>query len=266
MHIIDTHNHSLPGIDDGAKDLAMALAMLHAAEAAGTKEVVLTPHHLNGAYINHADFIQQQVSRLDAAAKSNGINVVLHAASEVHLTPETVEHLVEYKALSYCGLGKAALIELPKSDIPNGVEAILSELLSHGITPIIAHPERNTPLRVDFSRLRDWVNMGCKAQLTGQSCTGAFGVQLQKSSLAMISNGLIHLVASDAHRPSGRSPNLQQAAEFLTAFYDAQVCQTLLVDNPARLISGRDLVLCKPVESGKEHPAKSWWQRLVRLD
>lgn len=243
MHIIDTHNHSLPGIDDGAKNLGMALRMLKVAEAAGTQEVVLTPHHLNGAFTNESEFIQSQVAQLRAAASD--IDITLHVGSEVHITPETVEHLTEQKALTYCGHGKAALIELPKHDIPNGVDIILSELLTFGITPIIAHPERNTLLRADHGRLKEWVSMGCTAQVTGQSCTGEFGIKLQRCTLNMISSGLIHLAASDAHRPTGRSPSLRRTADILTELFGDEVCHTLLAENPARLISGRNLLPCK---------------------
>ena len=242
MHIIDTHNHSLPGIDDGAKDLEMALAMLRVAEESGTKEIVLTPHHLNGAYTNLTEKIQQQAELLRQEAAKHNISIKLHTASEVHLVPETVEHLLEKKALTYCGHGKAVLVELPKNTIPTGVESIFSELIYNGITPIIAHPERNSSLRTDYAPLREWIAFGCKSQVTGQSCTGGFGTDLQHTTFKMISDGLVHLVASDAHRPRGRSPNLAAAALVIKQHYGDQVCDTLFAVNPARLIAGKSLL------------------------
>ena len=38
------HCHILPGVDDGAKDLAMSLDMLEAAREAGVTSIVCTPH------------------------------------------------------------------------------------------------------------------------------------------------------------------------------------------------------------------------------
>lgn len=42
--IVDFHSHILPGIDDGAKDIAMAREMLRAEEQSGVEKIVATPH------------------------------------------------------------------------------------------------------------------------------------------------------------------------------------------------------------------------------
>ena len=246
MHTIDAHNHSLPFIDDGAKDMDMALAMLRVAESTGTKEIILTPHHLHGAYTNFADNVIKQAEVLTEHAEKNNIFIKLHTASEVHLVPETVEQLLNQKALTYCGHGKAALVELPKHSLPMGVEKILNELVGNGIIPIIAHPERNSSLRNDPAPLREWIQFGCKSQVTGQSCTGAFGKALQQTTLSMISEGLVHLVASDAHRPEGRSPSLADAITVINQLFGEETRNLLFSDNPAHLIAGTDLV--NPVE------------------
>jgi len=239
--IIDTHNHSLPYIDDGAVDINMSLKMLQASVSSGVTDIILTPHHLNGAFNNFADSVIKNTKLLRQEAQNANIDIRLHHGSEVHLTPETVDQLLEHKALTYCGNGKAALIELPKNSIPTGVESILSDLIYHGITPIIAHPERNSSLRRDFTPLREWVEFGCKSQVTGQSCTGGFGESLQKLSFKLIANNLVHLVASDAHRPSGRSPDLKSAQKILEQKFGTNICKTLLYNNPKKLIKGEDL-------------------------
>ncbi|MFT4636262.1 MAG: protein-tyrosine phosphatase, partial [Chitinophagales bacterium] len=113
LRIIDCHNHSLPFIDDGAVDLEMALAMLTVAEQSGTTDVVLTPHHLNGAFTNFATSTKKHINSLREQAEMAGINLRLHLGSEVHLVSETAEQLIKHKALTYGGHGKAALIELP---------------------------------------------------------------------------------------------------------------------------------------------------------
>ena len=244
--IIDCHNHSIPYIDDGAENMDMALAMLQIASDSGTSDVILTPHHLNGAFSNGAEHVLKHFNALVLETSKNNISINLHYGSEVHLVSETVEHIVSQKALTYCGLGKAALIELPKNSIPNGVERILSELIYNGISPIIAHPERNSALRRDQTPLMEWIEFGCKSQLTGQSCTGEFGTELQEISFKMIEQGLVHIVASDAHRPTGRTPDLSRAAEVLIELFDIETAKMFLHDNPKRLIDGQDLLSYKP--------------------
>ena len=42
---IDMHCHILPGVDDGAKDLAETKKMLEIAYAEGIRCIIATPHH-----------------------------------------------------------------------------------------------------------------------------------------------------------------------------------------------------------------------------
>lgn len=238
LNIIDIHNHSIPFIDDGATSLSMSISMLKLAADFGTTDIILTPHHLNGAFNNFTKDVIENTLKLQNKVTALNIPIKLHFGSEIHLVPETVDHLINNKALTYCGLGKAALIELPKNSIPTGTESILSKLLFNGITPIIAHPERNSALRRDYSQLQEWVDFGCKSQITGQSCTGDFGSSLQSLSFELIAKNLVHFIASDAHRPEGRSPNLKNAQELINKNFGSQTERLLFHTNPSKLLQG----------------------------
>ncbi|MGB0514973.1 MAG: CpsB/CapC family capsule biosynthesis tyrosine phosphatase, partial [Wenzhouxiangellaceae bacterium] len=57
--LTDLHCHLLPGIDDGARDLAQSLAMARIAVEHGISTTVATPHHLNGVYTNPAGAVRE---------------------------------------------------------------------------------------------------------------------------------------------------------------------------------------------------------------
>ena len=57
--MIDLHCHILPGIDDGAPDLSVSLAMASASVADGVSIVACTPHILPGLYHNTGPQIRQ---------------------------------------------------------------------------------------------------------------------------------------------------------------------------------------------------------------
>ena len=238
MNFIDCHNHSLPEIDDGAENMAMALEMLHIAQQDNISDIILTPHHLNGAFDNQTDAIRTAIDSLQTTCTKNKIQIKLHIGSEVHLTHETVEQLISGDALTYCDQGKAALIELPKHSIPLGAEKSFEALLSAGITPIIAHPERNSSIRRDLTILKKFVDIGCKSQLTAMSFTGEFGPELQKISFKMIASGYVHLIASDAHKSTTRPPILSKANTLLNSHFNQEVSSLLLHTNPYNLITG----------------------------
>ena len=66
--MIDLHCHILPGLDDGAADLSISVAMARAFVADGVTTVACTPHILPGVYHNSGPGIRQ--SPQSAAASS----------------------------------------------------------------------------------------------------------------------------------------------------------------------------------------------------
>ena len=272
---IDTHNHSLPYIDDGAKTMAMALDMLKVAENSGTTEVILTPHHLNGAFNNSSTAIRQSYDELRKQAHSAGIKLKLHLGSEVHLVNEAADQLIQGEAMTYCDHKKAALIEPPKRSMPPGYQSTLFKLLSSGITPVIAHPERNQFLRNNPAEVEHLVDIGCKVQITAQSITGAFGESIANASHDLLRKSLVHLVASDAHRVEGRSPNLLTAYRMISDSFDMTTADLLFKDNPKKLILGDelqamghkttwlDIVLDSAISTPNELSTtkKNWWSK-----
>ena len=64
--MIDLHSHLLPGIDDGAPDLATALQLAKVALADGITHMVCTPHIHPGRYDNTPQTIEQALAELRA--------------------------------------------------------------------------------------------------------------------------------------------------------------------------------------------------------
>ncbi|EGV20616.1 tyrosine-protein phosphatase [Thiocapsa marina] len=258
--MIDCHCHILPGIDDGAHTLEAALDMARAASTSGIEELVCTPHHLNGVYDNPADAIRQASANLQKCLLEVGIPLRVYPGSELHLVPELPRQLLDGAAMTYNDLGKAALIELPKATIPMGAETILEQLLYRGVTPVIAHPERNLRLARRPEQLAEWIARGCKAQLTAQSCSGDFGERMQRLCRRWLESGWVHLIASDAHRAAGRSPDTLAAGRASVAEWLGEEAATLLTcENPRRLLNGEDLVSLAPRADPRTAPARRRW-------
>lgn len=240
--MIDAHNHILPGIDDGARDRAYALDMARIAVAAGIGTVIVTPHHLNGVYSNARKGILRAVMELRSALAEAGIELAIYPGSELHLVPELPARILDGDALTYADRGHAALIELPKQTIPTGAENILEKLLYEGITPVIAHPERNATLAAHPERAEQWVRWGCRLQLTAQSCAGDFGAPIQAVCRRWCEAGVVHLLASDAHRTVSRPPDLRGGIRSVSEWIGADAAAAMTRGNPRRLLDGEDLL------------------------
>jgi protein-tyrosine phosphatase len=260
--LTDLHCHILPAIDDGSKSLEQSLAMARIAVEDGITTTVVTPHHMNGVYNNPAEQVREAVRALKQALFSEGIQLELLPGSELHLVPELPDQVHRGEALTIADRGHAVLVELPVHTVPMGAENILDHLLSMGLTPVIAHPERNSELRRDPDRLARWVQMGCLGQVTAQSCTGNFGDAIRDAARTMVRQGSIHVVASDAHRDARRVPQITIARKPIVQWAGEDAARLLIDAFPTRLGQGEipDVGLLLDVLPARVR--KPWWRRM----
>jgi protein-tyrosine phosphatase len=238
--MVDIHGHLLPGIDDGAKTLEMSLAMARQAVSDGITVSMLTPHHLNGVYSNPAAEIRRRVGEFREALAEAGIALDVLPGAECHLVPELPEQLRDGLAMTVADRGRAVMVELPVHAIPIGATSIIESLLTMELTPVIVHPERNTELCRRPEKLAEWVEMGCLSQVTSRSCTGKFGDTAWRAARHMVTSGLVHFVASDAHRDRRRIPEMSPGRAMIAKWTGEEVARLLSEDFPRALVLGRD--------------------------
>ena len=85
--MIDLHCHILPGLDDGARDLAQSVAMARIARDDGITHIAGTPHLFRG-YFEFPDLgvFDEARDRLAGALREEGIAVTILPGAEVHIT------------------------------------------------------------------------------------------------------------------------------------------------------------------------------------
>jgi protein-tyrosine phosphatase len=258
MAMIDIHAHLLPGIDDGARSLEQALNMARQALADGIDTLVLTPHHLNGLYDNPAVGIRAHCASLRRELMAQGIGLRVLPGAECHLVHELPAALRAGTAMTVADRGRAVLVELPVHHVPHGTADILEEIFDLGLQPVIAHPERNAELARDPGLLREWVESGCLAQVTAQSCSGRFGAKVQAAAREMVQAGLIHFAASDAHRDQRRIPELSPGRAIIEAWTRPEVGRLLTETFPAALVQGQE-VETERLDEALSAPRRRWW-------
>lgn len=251
--MIEMHTHILPGIDDGAKDDEEAIRMAHAAAEEGISVIIATPHHANGRYDNSGKQIKTRVHDFNMALKQHRVSLKVLPGQEVRIHQGLLEDLEQGNTIPLSE-SQYLLLELPSSHIPSYTEDIIHELRVLGITPIIAHPERNAELAASPSLLMRLVERGALTQLTSHSVDGRFGRKLQKLCLAWCRQGMVHLISSDAHNMNDRPFGLSKAYSVISS----QVNETVtaeLKDNSERLINQLEIRTLSPVLLGKK-----WWK------
>ena len=236
--MVDIHTHVLPGLDDGATTLEEGFEMLKLAAAAGSTDLVATPH-------SNAHF-QFDEERIDEAFR--GLSVLsaglinLYRGCDCHLTLHNIEDALLHPTRYTINRSRYLLVELPDFLGPSVVWEQLKALINARICPIITHPERNVSLQLDMNRLRQWVNRGCLIQVTGQSFLGRFGPIARRAVESMMDADMVHFVASDAHDCTDRPPDLSKAHEHVRSRWGQARARSLFIDNPMAVISDELIV------------------------
>ena len=131
----------LPGLDDGASDLAVSLAMARAAVAQGVETVACTPHILPGLYHNEGSAIRQAVAALQERLDAETIPLRLVTGADVHMCPDFVPGLRTGRLVSLAD-SRYVLVEPPHHTAPPQLESFFFNLVAAGYVPILTHPER----------------------------------------------------------------------------------------------------------------------------
>jgi protein-tyrosine phosphatase len=239
--VIDLHAHILPGLDDGPRDTAGALAMARAAVAAGTRAVATTSH-INISFGLEPEELAAAREAVGAELEAAGIALELLSGGEV--APERLPDLsdVELRALTL-GPGGCILLECPFAPVGSAMELMVADLQRRGFSVLLAHPERSSTFQREPARLERLVEMGATAQVTAGSLAGGFGETVKRAALRMLEAGHVHVISSDAHDPAHRPPDLRLADGALAARYGDVEDQMrwMTQDAPAALVAGTPL-------------------------
>ena len=213
--LVDIHNHILPGLDDGPIDEEFALWLARNAAENGITHIIATPHHQNGKYMNKKTVVQECVEYFNQQLIIHDIPITILPGMEIHMFDNILEE-IDGNLLTLADSKKYLLVELPNSHIPHFTKDILYELQLKGYIPIIAHAERNTEFRSNPDKIFEIIKNGGLMQVTASSILGVNGKKLQKHSLKMCKNKLVHFIASDAHHHKNRPFLLSNAYKYLT--------------------------------------------------
>jgi protein-tyrosine phosphatase len=233
---IDIHTHILPGLDHGARNMGEALDMIRRAVQTGVKKLVLTPHLSldSPADLPERMAVQFRSVKEIVAASKNDIDLYLGA--EIMLHPELLASIHRDKSITLAGRGKYVLIEMPAFSIPVFADTVIFELRSHGIIPIWAHPERCMDVLNDYRVVTRYRNNGVLLQLNAGSLAGNYGRQTAKTAKKMIEQGLVDLIASDAHRIDDRDVSLKDAYARVVKLVGDAKARDLFFINPLKVL------------------------------
>jgi protein-tyrosine phosphatase len=253
--LVDLHCHILPGIDDGPDTLEESLAMGRLYVKAGFRRIVATPHCIPGTrWVPDVRGVREKVSLVAASLQDAGLLLRIHTGMEIALDP-LVPKLLRERRLLTLGGGPYILLECPFQRLPPGWEGIIGEVSRMGYRVLLAHPERCDHLAEKPGLVSDIVESGALVQVNWQSLMGMNGRRSRQVALAFAAERHIHCLATDAHDCAGRSPEVvREAGAEVEALLGPGNLRRLMIDNPLRVLMGRNLEPMDGAESAARAP------------
>lgn len=263
--MIDLHTHLLPGIDDGSKSLEQSHQMAKIAVDDGISTMACTPHIYPGLYMNDAQGINEAREKLQASLDEAGIKLQLVVGADAHLVPELLSGLQSGRIPT---LNRSRYFLLEPSHnvaVPNFAESVF-EIMAAGYLPVITHPERLTWIEDHYSTFVDLAKRGAWMQVTSGAVLGKFGSRAKYWSERLLSEGWVHIIASDAHNTGRRSPLIAEALEQAIKRVGKAEGLRMVIDRPQAILNNAepDQVRLVPGLLGNSHAAGTTWRNPLR--
>ena len=234
--MIDLHSHLLPGVDDGSRTVAQSVGVLRELASQGITDICLTPHlsasRAEGGVPSNHD------AAFEALLAEAPSEVRLHRGAEVMLDRPLGPGAAANRGITL-GASRYLLVEFPRI-VPAGTVSIaLRQVVSCGLVPLLAHPERYNSCSV--AAAQGWQQAGAILQVDANTllAPSARGERARQ----LLAAGLATVLAADNH---GDDRTLAAVRDALVDQGGNRQAELLLTENPRAILDDRDVLPVEP--------------------
>lgn len=232
------------------------------AVADGIEVMACTPHFMPGLYDNEASDIRTRVEVLNQVLADQAIPLALVTGSDAHIRPDFLQCLRDGRLLTLHD-SRYVLFEPPHNIMPPRLEDLLFNITMSGYVPILTHPERLKWIEQSYASFQNMARAGVWMQITSGSLTGRFGKRPQYWAKRMLAEGLVSILATDAHNVTSRPPLLAEGFEIAVTELGQEQAEHLVFTRPLGVLEDDDPGIL-PALPELAAPAKaSIWRRIV---
>jgi len=234
----DMHNHLLPGVDDGCQSEDDMFACVEGLIALGYRGAVMTPHIWQELFPNEEDALRERFAALRPRLAERFPQFAVRLGAEYMLDEFLMGKVQDEpdSLLTFGPGGRCLLVELPVQMMPVMLDEFISDAVSRGLTPIIAHVERYAYVQEDEdnSLVERWSARQAALQVNLASLSGSYGQGCQKAAERLLQTEHVRYLGTDLHNPgqlSGqRYTHAWNTVEQAPGCYDADAQETLVAE------------------------------------
>lgn len=224
--ILDIHAHILPGIDDGARNMEEAQAMLQNAFSQGITRIIATPHYRRG---QDPHFIQETKQKLQEKAHEIYDQYQIFLGQEIFYFEELPDELKKKNVITMCS-SRYLLIEFDPMVTYSRLLQSIRKIIFTGYIPILAHIERYLCLR-DDGRIKELIHSGCMLQMNYSSIIGRRHFRDIHWCRKQICQGYVHMMGTDMHHSNEWDLEIKKAIKWLKKNCSREMYEQLISSN-----------------------------------
>ncbi len=239
--LIDLHTHIIvenTNMSEANIDWESVLNIARMALEDGIEHLVWTPEYRAGQ-INDVDVYRNELllNAINLKLQEAGFPLTVSLGADFHLAingrPFISDDIRQVTDSRY------VLLSFSQVYASSNFETIIRHLLNQGYTPIIAHPERLSWVNEKYHVLRSLIDDGAWIQITADSFCGYFGRKAQYWAERFLSEGIVHVISSEAHCADKRPPVLSEARNFLELNLNPSEVHNIIYTRPQLVVNNQ---------------------------
>ncbi len=238
FQIIDIHTHILPSVDDGSANMEETIRMLRIAKEQGINTILATPHYGAGFKEKSVTELMDIKCKVEEEAKRINTDLRIYMGNEIYYRTSSLKDVMERRALTLAD-SRYVLIEFSVDVNYKTLYQGLREFILAGFAPILAHVERYVCLTEDEYRIEEIIELGVYIQMNASSLIGSILSKSLGRHKRYIKNRWIHLIATDCHNASSRSPYIEKALQTIIKLTDIEYARELFYINPGKILENK---------------------------
>ncbi|MEI6602350.1 MAG: CpsB/CapC family capsule biosynthesis tyrosine phosphatase [Clostridia bacterium] len=253
--MVDVHSHILPNIDDGATSIAESIGIIESALLGGVTDIICTPHYSPELqdFESIINLRNHTFELLNRAITDQHILMKLHKGMEVSFSPALIPMIDSFrssnelhKVRSLClAESQYMLLEFSQLTFPIWATSAIYELQLRGITPVIAHIERNSWVLREKNEMLSWAEKGVVFQMNASCLDYSMKDGSKKTVEFLLNNPFKIVVGSDAHdlmRRGMDSMNRVFLASNTNQFGKKSVKHEMWIENGFNILRNHDII------------------------
>jgi protein-tyrosine phosphatase len=231
---IDVHSHLIPGVDDGCATIEDSIECARQLCDVGYTHCFCTPHIWPTLPQNTITQITAWTIKLQEHLDRAKVPLQLIPGGENNLRAE-LEKIPADEIVTYAMNRSYVLIDLWAEKLPLFFGRTVRWLQSHGLTVILAHPERMRAVQDDPSIADKFAEMGLLLQGNLQCFSDPPGAHTRRVAEKYLLEGRYFLLGSDTHRPDGLAARIK-GLNWAIKLVGDKVVDRLTIENARSLL------------------------------